>query len=1164
MKWFLASLTCAASAFAADRTHWPRLYPVIFVHGVNSSGAMWAVNLDEPAMGVKTNEYKSYKGELETLNKCSPHGYMTGLHGSNVPMLGSVWDCNGSYPVKQVTDASICGQTCTTDRNRVTTCTPNTCNAPQPANANLLWPEASSTPEITPILDFAKADVNAPFLTYFDRLQFDVTKRSRTFYFDTYKYYGNPKTGNFTPYGFPAFETAFPDVTARRNGMEAFSSYWQKSWVDGNPPYDLGEGEGGMLYGTYMTNPSYAPYARYSVQCEGNHFPLKPSDWNPTPRPVGWENSCLGYMGFISHSGPSVSTNAGVTTYKHTYYYGTGSYKFINFVQRPEGFTQEQFVEDSRFGQHGQLYAYVKKVLDKYYVDASGRPNWFTSNGNTDPEAKVILFGHSQGGVLSRSLMYPGFNTVDSFDEGQGYLPTYWPAAMVGHRYKDFDGSDKELTGWFDVRNHVAAVLTNSSPHMGSPVGFVLEGLLNLHKKSLADRASNEGLYAPVIDQKSIFSYQLNGEILNTLGTNFPAVVDYISPINVPEKVLGFHGLDETRVRSLRQLDPAPKPNLVTHNMLLKTPRNAGEGLAYWDQDNSENSPAENPCSPTGEHTQYYSNFSNYLRTFWQPEYDNWVRSFRPNEENNNGSASEKYLNPNAHNDFFLFSKSLCEEQIGDFSRLTTNANPYLLNGVIESNRNYNPFHPLNATPYTVGLAKAAASTSAAGGDVSKIQNPIDCLKSVAGRRGRKILASPLFLAPVRILTYPVDVYNDGEACVDKFIYSVNSTVAQHVNELMTFGAQGLTFHPAGQFLHKLNQAAGGSASMDRRPYPVTADGTPIPLISITNSFSGNQHHAEDLRSNNTSDMVVPTFSQDMGVIYPDFAKAGSHVRVHFTGYSHMDVGRMDERKFGPYFVHESNMPVDYDEAKNREHFKQSKITLAHMLLGIAAGQSPLILNPNGVGATRNEVVGKYTRAVNENGGEYRLQTNAQGVQGSMSRLKGFDKRLIRKPVVLPFDRNARIFYLAHNLEVKNGEELHIPAGSTLEFRPGGSITVRSGGTFTLGGTPDYASSGNSRRQVILKGAPIASVPVTFQAGALLRYPNSQTYRYYLVVESGGKRTPVRFKGGLQKLENPSTDLYRPLYEATPYLTFQVGGTLGFGKGVYRTSDITLISNLLD
>lgn len=69
--------------------------------------------------------------------------------------------------------------------------------------------------------------------------------------------------------------------------------------------------------------------------------------------------------------------------------------------------------------------------------------------------------------------------------------------------------------------------------------------------------------------------------------------------------------------------------------------------------------------------------------------------------------------------------------------------------------------------------------------------------------------------------------------------------------------------------------------------------------------------------------------------------------------------------------------------------------TLPKILLGLASGQSSLILNPNDVGATRDNLEAQY----------------------------------------------SALSYVDQAILVKSGQELYLPAGSTLEKRSGGSIT---------------------------------------------------------------------------------------------------------------------------
>lgn len=1157
----LLFLFAAAASTQPDKSRWPRLYPVVFVHGVNSSGKMWAMDMDETAMHQKHGEYNYYKGERETVSRSYPEGHTFTLQNFGLPYvrLSSIRQAGKSYPPIQVTDANICGESCDFETG---VCTPNTCNAPQPDNVNHIL-SFKENPDLGPIFDFDAVD--APFVTHYDRRQFELTRQSRTFQMLNSRYFGNPAGGDYSTYGFGVLAD-LPPVTQRRNGMEGYTSYWHKSWADGNPPAALGSGKDGQLYGTYSANKDYAPFARYAVSCGSKWMPIEKSQWKPMYRPTTYESTCNGaywqsyFSGGYVKSGPN---SQGIITYKYKYTASSLPTLYITLEERPTGLVSDMFTEDSKFGQIGQLYTFVKKVLDRYYVGPDGRPNWMTDNGQSDPEAKVVLFGHSQGGVISRSLLYPGFSTVNTFDSDprQNYYPMYWPAAMVGYAFRGFDNSAQTHTKWFDPRNHIAAVVTSSSPHLGSPVGFVLEGLHQTHLTSLVDRTSNKGLYSPIISGKNPWNWNLNTQTLATISTNLGPVINYLSPLTQPPANQGWHGLTEAIVKELRTTDPGKNPaTMVTRNMLRYTPKNPGEGLSYWTQDGTS-PPADRPCDISGQHGEV-SNWQNYYRTFWQPEYDNWMRSFRLDDNNNGGAGSERYLNPNVYGTFFKWGQKLCEEQVGDFTRLTWNDDPYRLNSAYSDDAGYNPFHPASSSASPLTKRTATASTASSLPDpVKKVE---ECLGSVHGRSMKKVLSNPL-LVPFRIWAYPAYAYERGMNCADDFKLNVNMTAAEMIHELTSSGAQGLLFHPASQFLHKLNQVGGGNSPMDRRPYPVTPDGSPIPLISVTNSLLGNQVDPDALTSSSSSDMVVPTLSQDMGVLYPDFAKAGSHVRVHFTGYSHMDIGQIVEKETGPYYKMVDGQATDYDAAANKAHHRKTKEMLANMLLGLASGQSSLILNPNGAGATKDNVVAQYTTPVYENGGEYRLQKKDEGVQGRMSRLKGMDKRLIRKPVVLPYDRSRKVFFVDQSVTVADGQELFLPAGSTLEMRAGGDIFVERGGMVTVGGTPAFASGSQSRREVAFTGARLPDLKIRFMPGALIRHPNpAARYSGRMVVVNGTSRSLISFKTHASRVEYSDADIYKKEYETSPYITLSVPAYSNFGATVYYPAVTGAINSLFD
>jgi hypothetical protein len=350
---------------------------------------------------------------------------------------------------------------------------------------------------------------------------------------------------------------------------------------------------------------------------------------------------------------------------------------------------------------------------------------------------------------------------------------------------------------------------------------------------------------------------------------------------------------------------------------------------------------------------------------------------------------------------------------------------------------------------------------------------------------------------------------------------------------------------------------------MDRRPYPVApSSGVPIPMVSITNSFTPSEWG--NPTSNQASDQAVPTLSQDMGFAYPDFAKAGSHVRLHFTGVTHMDVGPLKNVDYGPNLTWDLNTATGYDALKNRAYRDQMKTTLSRLLLGFASHQASFILNDGQVGANADEIQAQYTHTVYENGGNYRIQNGTNGVQGNISRLKGADKRIIRKPVVLPYDYDSKSFYVNSALSVQSDEELFLPAGSTLDMRAGGSITVMSGGVFTIGGTPVFASSKAANRTVTIKGADYLSVPITFAAGAKVRVPNPQAGIAYRLVFAKPSATVVLRVGSKGSVDDyNSNDLYAGSREICPYVTRRMSSSLSFGQDVYPPSALNAAGSLL-
>lgn len=1115
---------------AIDKSAWPRLYPVILVHGGNDEGSTWATILSEPTMNVKTSEYTTYSGEMAYLSVCYPEGKAGINAGSNVA-LTSTWDCNSTYPKVTVTSAAICGYimdpNCVPSTRNVCTLVPNTCQAPQPANVNKLGMEFPATkvpPNLLPVFDFdhlfdPDRKTYAPFAAYYDRLQFGVSKQSRSLIGMDPQTFGNPAQGDFSMYGVAPFQNSVK-VASRKNGMEAYDSYWDKSWPDGNPPDEL-TGPNGMLYGTQGTNSNFAPFARYSKNIGGKWTPLSLSEWKAIGDLGAAVSSAMAQglfpTGCIVTSNPKVSSKtdaAGTKTWTHSILASCPSGSgfstraaAVQYTQRSSGFAKEQFPEDSKFGQIGQLYVFIKKVLDKYYVDATtGQPNWIDLvTGVSDPDAKVVLYGHSQGGIISRGVLYPGFNTENQFDAApsQNYYPMYWPKSLIGFAYKDFNGSLKQMTFPFDVRNHVAAVVSNSTPHYGWPVAFPLQGLFSVHQKNLKLKAtSNDGLYAPTLGGKGLLNWSINTKGFEDLTNQVPQLLNYLSPVdNDPALTAKAFSLD--LLKQLRTLSMAQNPPRLTANLLLGPDGqpavipNPAAGLKYWTEGNVLPS-ADNPCARQGSVTGEFDIFRNYYREYWQPEYDNWVRSFRPNENMNGGRATETFNSAKTHQAFFEFGQTLCKEEMGDFTPLTRNEDPNLVNNVYFKQGTRNPFDPAWAggTPAPSGLPLQKPAATTASGLPATIDNAFSCVGAIGGKVKDKILSN-IFLVPVRLFLAPVYAYDRAENCADDLRFGVNSSIAELVNGIMQAGALGMAYDPASQFLHKLNQVGGGTAPMERRPYPVTPDGSPIPFISVTNSLFGNQFNVDEIKAGNTSDLTIPTMAQDMGFGYPDFNKAGSQFRIHFTGNTHTDVEKLkDDYKsggIGPYFTTISGDPIDFDRDKNAANRVMMKKSLANLLLGLASHQSSLVLNPNGVGATSTEILGKFTSTVTEDGGTYRLQNNLDGVQGKMSRLKGIDKREMLKPVVLPYDYATHTLNVDQGIRVRQGEELFIPAGSNVVFAAGGSVRVEAGGRFTLGGVPSFTKTASSKYKINFQSPNDAPPSIVFENHARLKYPSGSS-----------------------------------------------------------------------
>jgi hypothetical protein len=300
----------------------------------------------------------------------------------------------------------------------------------------------------------------------------------------------------------------------------------------------------------------------------------------------------------------------------------------------------------------------------------------------------------------------------------------------------------------------------------------------------------------------------------------------------------------------------------------------------------------------------------------------------------------------------------------------------------------------------------------------------------------------------------------------------------------MVNAAQGLAYHPASTFLHRLNQKGGsGDMEFEKRPYPHRSNGDLIPFVSIVNRVAATGNRSFNKRAK-VGDFAVNTLNQDLGFGYPEISKTGSHVKVSFVGYWHGDVGLMDPPGVGPYIKNDAT----YDYEKNDWYFSHNRQMVADIILGLAAGQSPLFANQGKGAAKLADVVKKYT-IPDAAGGGLRLQRNTKGVQGQLSRLKGINIDDVMEPFVLPFDYSTHQYEINEYFEVGSGQELFIPAGATLHFNRYGTLRILNGGRITFGGVPSFSSGSESIYRVTMK--PDQNyLPIYLEGGSKLKVPD--------------------------------------------------------------------------
>ncbi len=1149
----LAALACGACSpsFAIDKTHWPRVAPVLFVHGVGSAPIMWGVMSDKEniasdqplwpaADNSKSGEYFWYKSEADSLDSCrnSPYGDIQAF--SNIDASGME-----ATPLRQCGYVPLAYE----DKN--------------PAWSNSLYTSGG----------WFTAQANSPLLvgTYDYLRSWKYEPRSRS-WGTQFPGWGAARTPTWD-IGLPAssatghpYHDGLPATTAyavRKNGIETFDAFWGNGWPDGMVPNEL-VGTGGMLYGTYLTSIDHkwvkAKYARflqrYYVNGGGDDWDtFTPEDWsliNKTARPDAALETRLVGSAYVGHCTWSVrtETSGDRTLIRHTYnsaYNGAILGYIIYITENKIGYTGRQLPEETKYGEIGQLYITVKKVLDKYYVDGSGIPNWYLGNGESDPDAKIVLMGHSQGGVVSRGVCYPGFGTTDQYDAGQGFLPMYWPKELVNQSYTNFDGSAANMSGcWFDVRKHLSGVITTSSPHYGSPIGYMLDGVYATHKAFLDKKLnSNSGFYNSIWGS-SLFS--LDNQTLDVAAQNAQSVINDINPVG--QKASSAEGFTQAFLDQLRTTN-ASNPRWGSYRMA--TPfapeqeiTSIEEGRLFWQKDIDPYSPApSSPCEPVDYQSGAYR--ANHYRMYWQPEYDNWVRSFRSNENNNGGLANEKANTVSTTSDFSDFGKTLCEEQVGRWTRLSDNANPSLATttGRFVKPQD-NPFDPAWAlTPPANGRPKIAAPAKTEeanlNADVAEFKACIDGLLSPYTNVVAGIVT--LFVAPVAnpYAWYAALVgYPKGKECIKNFKMNVNMTVQSNFHDLATNAAEGLAFHPASLFLHRLNQKGGPDKFQERRPFPVRPDGSPIPFICIVNNVSSNSYTDLAAGASVNGDWTVNTLSQDLGFGYPDVAKSGSLVKMSFTGFTHTMAGTMPDSIMGPFWTSNTASANVLDRTRNIAEHQKDRQTVANLILGLAIGQSPVFPSQGAGNATLSEIEGNYTQSDHSlaNNDGFILQRNdREAVLGKYTRLKGLNPDEVYTPVALPYSSDRSTYLVDRTIVIGSGEEMYIPAGSKVVFTVSGSLVVASGGRLTFGGVPAFSSSQTATYGIQLISQTDADPNLLIRSGARLKYPDQGAglLKSWFTLNRNGLSAAFRWAGGRigTPVSFPPNHLYA-MYDSKP------------------------------
>jgi hypothetical protein len=1209
---------------AADKSRWPRVSPVLFVHGVNSSPATWGIEPQRERRAYlfpadddsKTGNWFWHKSELAGIEHCSslqvaplggPPGSIREIFPGRAPDL-----ClRGNLPAEAIL------------------------GGPSPSQAKRLIFAANT--------EFGSTSTEPTLVEAYDQAQAKVTGRSRNLIFGLDGTFGHEgakgdgaliSSSTFT--GFPArsgpaalpksFTTAVdPDVVGlaeRANGIEVFDAYWTNGWPDGVVPKEL-SGPDGMLYGYYLdkfggtkggtcqgncpsgtpsparftrtityratsrftaatpaeleekelstlgellpvrgtgftgSNPgviSYAPVSREefgalpeagSRSAYANMAAMLSSQLVRDVISAHTEAESMGIVGFCGHGTTcryifrrttdkkySNDSSGKSTVYIHELIAESASgrnyHLRVQYEDRHEGYDGRPLAEETADGEIGQLYQAIVRVLDKYYVDAAGKPNW-RRGGDSDPDAKIVLVGHSQGGVISRAVLYPGFGPRGQYDSAQGYLPMYWPAS-------------EEVGGQapIDVRRHVAGVVTTSSPHYGAQIGFPLEGFEKMHREMIAQRKTGTGFYVTAFDGKVIQSLAAAGQDI-IASVNPSATEPTATAVATEQALAGLRDLQRNAAngsyKMFEMLQGKGIPD-ITH------------GLAFWKNDG-----IANPCGGNGRIAGTRN--MNYYRLFWQPEYDNWTRSFRRGSIT---GAADRFNQLTTNDDYFDFSQRLCQEQVGHFT--------YVDDGIGSVNDPFSAHWNLRGGPLakTTGgpgdIVRNFTVPPGLGLETAK-NNFARCIDEIYSKDNLFMLGGmaivgdflpgwlrlPIHAFAANGVANEIEgAFANAENCIENLKMDVTNALHDIYFPYSTAAAQGLAYHPASAFLHRLNQKGGPSLWDEKRPYPVRPDGGPIPFINVVNRISPNNLEQVPTRAM-YGDTAVQTLSQDLGFGYPEMAKAGSLTKISFTGYIHTEATVMKPSTLGPYCTVDPANPAAgcvLDPAKNAQMLADNRRAIANLLLGLATGQSPVLPNAGFAFAKPAAIASQY--ATRDTDGHLIQKNDRAPVTGDATRLKGLQIEDILEPLPLPYDRGARRFVVDGAVVVHQKQELYLPPGASVLFNDGAGLTVEAGGRLTVGGAPAFGVT-DDVAAVRLTTASDGALPILLKAGAQIRFPDAGR-----AVLRGALKRLVRGPDGAQVSvavpldpnalgSEPPIDATKPSakyyakYDAKPYLT---------------------------